>query len=384
MEKRKKILIFSQYYLPGFKAGGPITSVANMVERLSEYFDFYIVTSDRDFGDNHPYKNIKYGTWNEVGKAQVFYLSFSHTSFKFLSNLIQSIDFDLLYFNSFFSENFTIKPLVINLFIKKPFVIAPNGEFSNAALSIKSLKKQVFIFSAKRIGLYKYALWKAASHYEVSDIGKVFNGEKVIATDLPSFEGLEMESVERHKKETTLKIVFLSRISPMKNLDGALKIIKYMKTNVEFNIYGPLEDIEHWAQCKKLIEEMPSNIRVTYNGPVQHKNVRRTIAEHDVFFLPTHGEGYGHTIIEAISAGCPVIISDRTPWRQLELEGVGWDLPLEDEERFVHVLEKLHCMDDKEYQYLSKRCKAFGDNYLSKNAALALEENMNLFYKALK
>jgi glycosyltransferase involved in cell wall biosynthesis len=45
--------------------------------------------------------------------------------------------------------------------------------------------------------------------------------------------------------------------------------------------------------------------------------------------LPSRGENFGHIVPEAWAAGCPVLVSDRTPWRNLAQQGVGWDLPLE-------------------------------------------------------
>ena len=62
-------------------------------------------------------------------------------------------------------------------------------------------------------------------------------------------------------------------------------------------------------------------------------------ATHDLLILPTQGENHGYVIQEALLSGCPVLISDRTPWRGLAALGVGADLPLEQPERFVAWLD---------------------------------------------
>jgi len=54
-----KILTSVGYYLPGYKAGGPIRTLANMVDKLGDDFQFKIVTADRDFDDMKPYPEIK-------------------------------------------------------------------------------------------------------------------------------------------------------------------------------------------------------------------------------------------------------------------------------------------------------------------------------------
>ena len=56
---KKKILVLNGQYLPGYKGGGPIQSCANMIENLSDKFDFYVLCADRDFKDDKPYENIK-------------------------------------------------------------------------------------------------------------------------------------------------------------------------------------------------------------------------------------------------------------------------------------------------------------------------------------
>ncbi len=59
MNTKKKILVFIDWYIPGFKAGGPIRSCANIVQHLSSDFEFYFITSDTDYCEDKPYENIK-------------------------------------------------------------------------------------------------------------------------------------------------------------------------------------------------------------------------------------------------------------------------------------------------------------------------------------
>ena len=39
---KKTILCFVDHYLPGYKAGGPIQSIVNLVENLGDEFEFYL------------------------------------------------------------------------------------------------------------------------------------------------------------------------------------------------------------------------------------------------------------------------------------------------------------------------------------------------------
>ena len=48
--KKKKILIFIDWFLPGYKAGGPIQSISNFVNHFGTVFDISIITSNKDLG----------------------------------------------------------------------------------------------------------------------------------------------------------------------------------------------------------------------------------------------------------------------------------------------------------------------------------------------
>jgi glycosyltransferase involved in cell wall biosynthesis len=150
--------------------------------------------------------------------------------------------------------------------------------------------------------------------------------------------------------------------------------------DVSFDIYGPAEDAAYWEECRGLIAALPANIRVRYWGPIEHERVARVFAEHDLFLLPTLGENYGHVICEALVAGCPVLISDQTPWRDLEAEGVGWAIPLGETERFRSVLQQCVDAGAEWHAALSARAMNYGVKHASDPETIAA--NRRLFQQA--
>ena len=96
---KKVILIFVGYYIPGFKAGGPLRTIANLVDYLDGDFEFRIVTRDRDLGDLIPYPSIQVDRWNQVGNTWIFYASKRQQNFTCLIRLINSTPHDLIYLN---------------------------------------------------------------------------------------------------------------------------------------------------------------------------------------------------------------------------------------------------------------------------------------------
>jgi glycosyltransferase involved in cell wall biosynthesis len=108
---------------------------------------------------------------------------------------------------------------------------------------------------------------------------------------------------------------------------------------VTYHIYGPIEDEFIWDDCKKKINKLPKNISVEYKGSIEKNNVTKIFEEYDLMFLPSFGENYGHVIVESLSVGTPVLLSDKTPWRNLSNKGLGWDIPLNEPDKFVTVIE---------------------------------------------
>jgi glycosyltransferase involved in cell wall biosynthesis len=135
-----------------------------------------------------------------------------------------------------------------------------------------------------------------------------------------------------------------------------LTMLANIRGEVLFNIYGPLEDRSYWERCRLIIEGMPSNIHVYYRGEVRHEEVYAVLKAHDLFYLPTTGENFGHAIYESLSAGCPILISDRTPWR--DVKGGGWSVPLEQPETFAAILQKCVDMNMEEWEVLSRNAFA--------------------------
>lgn len=370
-----RILCMSPYYLPGYKAGGALRSIIAMVDYLKHDLHFMIITSDRDLLDDTPYSTVKCDQWVDAGSAEVYYASARSLSFFALIKLIKKTPHDVLYLNSFFNPRFAVVPLLarrLGLIPGLSVVIAPRGEFSKGALDIKGWKKKPFIFISRILGLYRNVIWQASSAFEADDIRQVMRLSQneivdspiVIAPDLAIIPSKQGEKPIRDV-DSALKICFISRISPKKNLDFALKILAKIKTPIIFDIFGPIEDINHWKICEEIIKEIEAPVMVNYQGSIANDQVSFTFEKYDLFFFPTHGENYGHVIVESMLAGTPVLLSDTTPWRNLEQEGVGWDISLNNFQGFIDAIDKLSTYDGEQQRQIRARVKAYARKALS-------------------
>ena len=358
------------YYLPGYKGGGGLRSLAHTVERFGDRFDFRIITRDSD-SDGTVYTNIKANDWNEIKKAQVYYLSKDNVGISKLREVISEVEPDLIYLNSVFST-LTVFYLVLRKLKRIPAyktVLAPEGELSDGALKLKSYKKKPYAALAKSAGLYRDLIWKTTAEPE-SEETKRFKGrggEIYIAPNLPSLRLVKdyRSELKPPKTKGAAKLIFLSRYVKKKNFKWLVENLKGVKGNLTIDVYGPLEDAPYWEATKKLFAELPANIEIEYRGLLEYEKVFGKLAEYHFFILPTLGENFGHVFIEALAAGCPLLTSDRTPWRDLEKKNIGWDLPLEKPAQWIEKLNYCIGLDQKSYSDLSNSARSYAVEWLS-------------------
>jgi glycosyltransferase involved in cell wall biosynthesis len=372
------VLVFIAYYLPSYKSGGPVRSVSSLVIALGEKFSFRIVTKDRDSGDKESYEGISLDSWSKVSGAMVRYIR--EVSFLTVYRIMKSTEFDLLYCNSFLNYRFTIVPLLLNLFFfHKPCIVCPRGEFSDGALLIKSFKKRLYIRLFKLFGLHRKVKWQATCEGEREDIIKVL-GKDANVEIAQNVSNVALYKGILSSKSEPLKLVFLSRISEMKNLLGALKALQKVRKRVIFDIYGEaITDTElvYKEACLNFIEKLPANVDVHFQGPVPHEEVVDVLTQYDLFFLPTLGENFGHAIFEALASGLPVLISSTTPWNHIEKAGAGFVVQQpHDYNAFSQSIECVGSMADEKYMSMREQALLMAQDYVKQCRGVVQMTNM--------
>ena len=379
MKVKKRIMVFTEFYMPGFKGGGPIKTIFNLIDKSPNIYSFDVITSDRDLGDKSPYVNTVLNKFIKKKKNRIYYSG---------KNLLGLINFlyilfnnraDIIYLNSFFSWKYSLVPLLISKFRKKTIILGPRGEFSEGALQIKNTKKRLFLSVFNLLCLDKDIIFQASTDYEKKDIQREIGKSSKVFID-KDIASREYASLKSHKHSNELKLVFISRISPKKNLDYALKILSNINFDLSFTIFGPIEDKIYWKKCLRIIENLPNNIRIDYKGILDPSDVVRELSAYDLFFFPTKGENFGHVIAESLCAGVPLVISDTTPWRNLENYGIGYDIPLDDVDGFINKLKFYSNMSDGDFL----ECKKAALSYAKKNFndETALKENLQMLLEA--
>ncbi|MBC7490250.1 MAG: glycosyltransferase, partial [Glaciimonas sp.] len=339
-------------YFPGYLSGGIARTIFNTAEWLGHEIEFLIVTRDRDLGSEQPYAGVQRGMWVTMGNSKVRYLEPDELTLFSLAKIVNKTEHDVLHLNSFFDSVFSIKLLLLcrlRWIKSRQVILAPRGEFVAGPLSIKYSKKKIYIELSRFFGFYKGVKWHASSPHEAQGIVNAMRMPAATvnsAIDLPVKNSVALRIQLPVGNE--LKVVFLSRLTREKNLDGALRILQRVHQSMQFDIVGPKEDHAYWQECEALLIRLPPHVTARYLGPIPPEKVFDCLSKYDLFFLPSHGENYGHVIAESIAVGTRVLISQATPWRNLDEDGIGWDLDLTDHTAFANVLDEQAVLPSKD------------------------------------
>lgn len=339
-----KILIVMGGFLPGKKYGGPPVSVDNFCTLMYKEAECYILTHNHDMGERTPYAGISDG-WNDRGNAKVMYLSNKEYCARTFEKVILLVQPRYVYLQGLF-QGCVLPCLKLAKKHRVKVVLAPRGELCAGAFK-KKYKKLPYIAYLMMMGLLKNVVFQSTSDEETMAIKKWLAAKAVnihLLTNIPSIPQGLAQRVEKNAGEG--RFVFISRILWKKNLLSAIKYLEGIKGNVRFDIYGPKEDEGYWNECEKAISELSSNVKVSYCGVLSHDDIHKTFNQFDAFLFPTLSENYGHVIAEALVTGCIPIISDQTPWTDMNEAGAGWALSLDNEIVFKEAIQEVVDMDD--------------------------------------
>ncbi len=222
-----KVLIILDHFFPGYRDGGPVLSIANLIDALHEEYEFTVLTKDRDVGDSAPYPfiekdamvtvdkgavNMNAGIKGDLSSVTVIYANEAAYDTKLIvSNANKA---DLVYMGGCFTKSARIllsskaKGLV-----KPPVIVASFGLFDPGAFAIRYKKKKLYMMLTGLMGWYKDIYWSATNETEANNIIKHVKCDKnhvFLAQDLP--RRVYIRSVEKNKTEKGLRIISLFRI----------------------------------------------------------------------------------------------------------------------------------------------------------------------------
>lgn len=414
-KKSTEIFITIPWFYPAFKAGGPIQSVANMIDQLgtvaprvdsyqeamvrvhksindlgnpadkeAQHNDlkFKIFCGNKDL-DGTLLEGVANNKWIKFKEnAKVWYSSDGKMT-PVLKAEKQNESPDILFIIGIFNWQYNFKALTGGEGLKK--IISVRGMLHPGALSQKWFKKKIYLQLWKLLRLHKKYVFHATNTEEKKYIENVFGKEikVMVAGNFPKL--FPIQPVTR-KQPGCLKLVSVALISAMKNITLVLEALKSCEllaasgehgsdnressvvsgekgdvSRIEYNIYGPIKDKKYWEECEALIKRMPANIRVNYHGVMAPDKIVDALADNHVFILPSKSENFGHAIYEALRAGRPVITSNNTPWNNLQAAHAGVNISLTDKAEMVQAIEFFARMNQGRLKEWSAGARAYSE-----------------------
>ena len=358
------VFVYIYGYLPGMGYGGPVTSIYNFSQHFGDKYDIRIVCSNHDHGETAAYPDIEPG-WNQVGKASVMYLSESEYGTKNFTELMKPFHVKMAYLTGVFSFLLNHPAICACKKLDIPVVIATRGEILKNILAMKRWKKVPYLHIMRLLGEFNGVHFQVTSEEEVEQLKKYLGVPESRMTMLPNIHGKALD-IPRPSKETgKAKLLFISRVHPKKNLKEAIEALMDVKGQVDFDIYGPIEDEAYWKACCETIKQVPSNVKIEYKGALDMLQARESYYGYHAFLFPTLSENYGHVIVESMIAECPVIISrGTTPWD--DLDGIaGYVVELHNIPALTDAINKIVAMDAIVYREMQESLNRYRNEKLN-------------------
>lgn len=370
--RRLSILVCWQFYWPDFLETGPRISIDSMMAGLGPSVAFKVIGGTRNEDAPVPWRQTKLCSLRQLPR-----------DYRLVWRLRQELekdDSDAILLCSFFDAYLSILTLLLMRFgltRRRPVILSPRGEFSPGALSLKAAQKRFYLLAARLLGLHRDVWFHATCEEEA----RLIRAQALPCRDiLVAHDTSMLMDLPPHVEPQAgapLRIALLSRVDPKKNVDFAIETVARLTHPATMTIYGPISDEVYWSRCQRLMANLPPHVRVDYGGPVAHQEVPAKLAAHDLFFLPTRGENFGHVIHEALMSGTPVLISDQTPWRGLEQRRAGWVLPLDEPQAFARTIDAFAALSPEQRQVWRDGARAFAEERFHTQASI--EETRRMF-----
>ncbi len=353
------IFISIPWFLPAYRAGGPVQSIANMINQFDTDISYKIFCGNVDL-NGEGIGNIETGKWVTYNEHTKVWYADPLNRTATLQRLVKESKPDVLFIVGIYSWVFNIIPILTCRVPRK--IISVRGMLHPGALSQKRVKKNIFLFLFKLLNIQHKVIFHATDENEKRYIKKHMGNEAVVYI-AGNFPRILLPLPGPEKNVNHLSLISIALISPMKNYLLVLQSLRRCTAKIEYHICGPVKDSNYWKLCEQEIKLLPENIRVVYHGEVEPQKLPGFLAKGHVFILPSKSVNFGHAIYEAFTAEKPVITSLFTPWNQLASNHAGMNVEL-DVQSITSAIQFFAAMSQSDYNAWRKAAREYALNAL--------------------
>ena len=246
----------------------------------------------------------------------------SHFSPALLKKVWQeAADYDLIHIHAWWNL-VSLFSCLIALMRNIPVLVSPRGTLSNYSFQNKNISIKKTIHNLLGGPMLNKCHFHVTSAHEQKAIIELIKPKSI--TTLPNFVKLPgINSALKNNSAACFKLLFLSRIEEKKGLDLLIAALPAITGSYSLTIAGDgnKDYIDH---LKQTATDYNVSDKINWVG-FQHENKFEILKDHDLFVLPSHDENFGNVVIESLSTGTPVLISEHVGLADYVKENnLGW------------------------------------------------------------
>jgi glycosyltransferase involved in cell wall biosynthesis len=333
-----KILHVIPTFAPAWSYGGPIYAALGLTRELAKQGQKVSVITTNVDGPG--ILNVPLGRPVSIDGVEVWYFPVEYPRWWYFSRELGNAlkrtvkNFDLVHVHSMF-----LWPTAVAAFWCRkhhvPYIIRPAGSLDPICLtkpyerwwvsSTSRAKKQLYLKTLGRMDLQHASALHFTSQAELE-------AARPLKLRPPGFVvplGVDLEQIEVKEKSTPFRerypqlegkkiVLFLSRLDPIKGLDlliPALGSLSERRKDFAFVVAGNGTPA-YKDELDMLINRHKLEERTIFLGFVEGSAKWSLLREADLFVLPSYHENFGVAVVDAMTAGIPVAISNQVSIHQ--------------------------------------------------------------------
>lgn len=216
-----------------------------------------------------------------------------------------------------------------------PLVISPRGMMSDWAWGYRRGRKRLARHLVHPGALEGASGWHATSEAEAADIlARGFRQPVCVAPNgVSAPEPSSVRAVQEFWRAAWPAIdhqrvaLFYSRFHRKKRVLELIDLwLEHAPAEWVLLLVGLADDYTARELEQYIVRTSGAGRIRVYDG----EGVPPPYAVSSLFLLPSHSENFGMSVAEAMAHGLPVLVTDATPWREVNALGAGWCVPWED------------------------------------------------------
>jgi glycosyltransferase involved in cell wall biosynthesis len=373
-----KILQISAAYKPAYIYGGPTMSVAMLCEQLVKagcQISVYTTTA------NGPHElDVVPNQTVMVDGVDVTYFKritkdHSHLSPALLKAVWKNAKaYDVVHLHAWWNL-VSVLSCLLAVMRGVPVLVSARGTLSPYSFQNKNQGIKAIIHNLLGKPVLKHCHIHATSQRESDAVNCIIKPKS--NTTIPNFVKLPVYHPQVQNMVTSpMKLIFFSRIEEKKGLDILLNALALVNIPFHLTIAGNGNEL-YVAGLKSLAVTNDIADKITWAGFINEDKFK-VLQQHDLFILPSHDENFGNAVIESLSVGTPVLISEEVGLADyVSKNHLGWLCKT----TAASVAEAIKQIAGKQTDLTTIRARAPGIIYSDFGAGSLVEKYIGLYNK---